>query len=468
MPKLIKQQEIDLIEKTVSNFVNGATGSELLAQLNGQVHIRTLQRRLAQLIKSGKLRVTGAGKSRRYAIIPAGTETTLKVVANITPDSVPVEYSIPITAEANQVRQYVQQKIQYRQPVAYERSFLENYQPNQTFYLPEAIRKKFSQEGKLDHAFDANSTYTKQILARLLIDLSWNSSRLEGNTYSLLETEHLLVEGKEAEGKNRFETQMILNHKAAINFLASNNKIIDFNAFIILNLHALLADELLGNSAACGRLRSIPVGISRTVYHPPEIPQIIEECFYKILQKASEIKDPFEQAFFSMVHLPYLQPFEDVNKRVSRLAANIPFMKYHLCPLSFIHVPEEAYIEGTLGVYECRRVELLRDVFIFAYERSIKEYAVLQHTLGEPDPFRFRYRQKIKEIVASVVIKKLDKQAAALFIKEWAEHNLSEHDRAEFITVIETELLTLTEGNIARYKLSLAQFSDWQKKWNFF
>lgn len=466
MPKLINQQLFDSIEKIISSFAGGATLSEIQAQLNGQMHVRTLQRRLAQMIKGGKLQAIGEGKSRRYAVISAAAGDAPKVAAKWMPNSVPAEYSIPLSREADQVRQYVQQKIQYRQPVGYERKFLDEYQPNKTFYLSEVTRKKFHQEGKLDYTHDAGSTYAKQILARLLIDLSWNSSRLEGNTYSLLETEHLLVEGKEAEGKKRFETQMILNHKAAINFLASNNEIIDFNGFTILNLHALLADELLGNSAACGRLRAIPVGISKTVYHPPEIPQMIEECFYKILQKASKITDPFEQAFFSMVHLPYLQPFEDVNKRVSRLAANIPFMRHHLCPLSFIHVPEEAYIEGTLGVYECRQIELLRDVFIFAYERSIKQYAVLQHTLGEPDPFRFRYRQKIKEIVASVVIQKLNKQAAALFIKDWAAYNLPEHDRSEFITVIETELLTLTEGNIARYNLTLASFSAWQKVWN--
>ena len=79
-----------------------------------------------------------------------------------------------------------------------------------------------------------------------------------------------------------------------------------------------------------------------TVYHPLEVPQLIEECFGKILDTAAAIADPFEQAFFALAHFAYLQGFEDVNKRVSRLAANIPLIRGNLCPLSFVDVPERA------------------------------------------------------------------------------------------------------------------------------
>lgn len=112
------------------------------------------------------------------------------------------------------------------------------------------------------------------------------------------------------------------------------------------------------------RLRAIPVGIGRSVYYPLEVPQLIDECLRQILATASEIEDPFEQSSFIMVHLPYLQPFEDVNKRVSRLAANIPLIRGNLCPLSFVDVPDRAYIDGTVAVYELNRIELLRDVFV--------------------------------------------------------------------------------------------------------
>jgi len=113
----------------------------------------------------------------------------------------------------------------------------------------------------------------------------------------------------------------------------------------------------------------LPVGIEQSAFHPLEVPQLIEECFQELLEKASAIKDPFEQAFFVMVQLPYLQPFDDVNKRVSRLAANIPLIKGNFAPLSFTDVPQRSYLHAILGVYELRRAEMLRDVFIWAYER---------------------------------------------------------------------------------------------------
>ncbi|MFA0520617.1 Fic family protein, partial [Vibrio sp. 10N.222.55.E8] len=89
-----------------------------------------------------------------------------------------------------------------------------------------------------------------------------------------------------------------------------------------------------------------------------------------ILNKANQILDPFEQSFFIMVHLPYLQPFADINKRTSRLAANIPLLKANVCPLTFLDVPEKAYSKAVLGIYEMNRIDLLRDLYLWAYERS--------------------------------------------------------------------------------------------------
>src|SRR5207249_1135095 len=131
---------------------------------------------------------------------------------------------------------------------------------------------------------------------------------------------------------------------------------------------------LLADPQASGRLRRMAVGIGGSVFIPLSIPQSVEALFNLIIDTAAQIKDAFEQAFFAMVHLPYLQPFEDVNKRVSRLAANIPFIKHNLSPLSFIEVPESLYVEGILGVYELNRIELLRDLFAWAYAQSCKQY----------------------------------------------------------------------------------------------
>jgi len=299
----------------------------------------------------------------------------------------------------------------------------------------------------------------------LLIDLSWNSSRLEGNTYSLLETERLLELGETTEGKDAQEAQMILNHKAAIELLVEQAAEVSFNRYTILNLHALLSDNLLTDPQACGRLRAIPVGIDGTVYYPLEVPQLIDECFRQILDTASAIQDPFEQAFFAMVHLPYLQPFEDVNKRVSRLAANLPFIRQNLCPLSFVDVPERAYVDGILGVYELNRIELLRDVFVWAYERSCARYSAVRRSLGDPDPFRLRYRTLVAHIVAEVVRGGMNKKNAAAFIKRRAAEDVSQEDRARFIEVVETEVMGLHEGNIARYRLRPSEYQTWRATW---
>ena len=185
-----------------------------------------------------------------------------------------------------------------------------------------------------------------------------------------------------------------------------------------------------------------------------------------VLEGAAAISDPFEQAFFAMVHLAYLQAFEDVNKRVSRLAANIPLIRENLCPLSFVDVPERAYIDGVLGVYELNRIELLRDVFVWAYQRSCARYSAVRQSLGEPDPFRLHYRTLVAGIVAEIVCGNMDKKAATAFIKQRALEDVPQEDQARLIEVVETEVMSLHEGNIARYRLRPAEYQLWLERWH--
>lgn len=163
--------------------------------------------------------------------------------------------------------------------------------------------------------------------------------------------------------------------------------------------------------------------------------------------------------------MPYLQPFEDVNKRVSRLAANIPLNHRNLAPLSFVDVPEDIYIRGLLAVYELNRMELLKDVFLWAYERSAARYATVRQTLGEPDLFRLKYRQDIRRFITKIVSAGMGKKAADDFIKDNAK-NTPENDRAKFIEYVETELVSLHEGNFARYYITPSEFSQWKETWD--
>jgi Fic family protein len=255
---------------------------------------------------------------------------------------------------------------------------------------------------------------------------------------------------------------LLLNHKAAIEMLVEHAGEIAFNTFTFFNLHALLSENLLADPNASGRLRTTIVEIGGTVYHPLAIPQQIEEYFRLILEKTNAIRDPFEQAFFLMVQIPYLQPFLDVNKRVSRLGANIPLIKQNLSPLSFVDVPEQAYIDGTLGVYELNRIELLRDVFVWAYERSCQRYVAIKESLPEPDAVRLRNREALISVVSEIV--RGGKPINSWLIRELAAPLVKPDDLGEFVAMAFNDLHHLHEGNIVRYRLRLPEFSAWTKQ----
>jgi hypothetical protein len=164
-----------------------------------------------------------------------------------------------------------------------------------------------------------------------------------------------------------------------------------------------------------------------------------------------------------MVQLPYLQPFDDVNKRVSRLAVNIPLIKGNFSPLSFEGVPRHYYTDALLGVYELNRVELLRDVFIWAYKRSAARYAAVRQSLGEPDPFRLRHPEALREVVGAVIRGRMDMKQAATHVSAWTQEHIDQADHEQFRDIAKRELLSLHEGNFARYRGRPSEFTAWRK-----
>lgn len=467
MARQVPEAAFEAIIEAVSRQGGAVSIDEIAAALPMKLPHRTLQRRIANLVERGQLVQEGRARASRYRVpgklvhhLQAGDVESVTEVSRPT-----LEEYLPISPEAQIIKDAIREPVHVRKPVGYNRDFLDAYRPNRTFYLPAATRRNLYEMGRSPDAQNLAGTYARKVYDRLLIDFSWNSSRLEGNTYSLLETERLLELGEAAEGRTAKETQMILNHKAAIELLVDQAGDTGFNRYTLLNLHALLADNLLADPQAVGRLREIPVNIGGTVYHPLEVPQLIEECFDRILETASAIEDPFEQAFFVTVHIPYLQAFEDVNKRVSRLATNIPLIRHNLSPLSFVDVPAQAYIDGLLGVYELNRTELLRDVFVWAYERSCARYAAVRRSLGEPDQFRLRYRALIGETMTAIVAGGMDKRQATAYIRNSADEKLEKAARARFVEVVETELMSLHEGNMARYRIRPNEYAAWRKTW---
>lgn len=441
---------------TIRASGNGVSLAELLTRYPG-IPRRTAQRQIAALIDSGHVVALGEGRARRY--FAAGAESgPAPRLASV--DSFPP--FIPLSADSQDILAYIDQPPEARKPVGYQRDFLDAYRPNETWYLSESLRRQLYRMGKTTDVEAPAGTYSRAILNRLLIDLSWASSHLEGNTYSRLDTRELIEHGKAARGKAAIETQMILNHKTAIEMLVENIDSAEFNRYTLMNLHSALAENLLPNPADEGRIRQHAVDIGKSVYRPLSTPQQIEEALDALLLKASLIRDPFEQSFFMMVHLPYLQPFADINKRSSRLAANLPLFRANLCPLTFLDVPEQAYSRATLGVYEMTRVELLRDLYVWAYERSTQEYLAIKQDLAEPDPLRLAWRDFIKQTLREVVTHpELDPLSC---IQRAVAERVPAEARPDVQALIVEELRRLHEGVLARYGLRLSEYAAWKAR----
>jgi len=491
MPNNQQRKERKWLTTIIEAMPHGASVGELMEDTRLDFSRRTLQRRLGNLAASGIIKASGSGRGRRYfRQIPDESDADKlqnRESYQANPNYPPIEWmdegndsyiaasvvkeggeSIAaassddgLSLEAVEIKRLVNRPLNQRTPVGYNADFLREYVPNQTYYLPLTTRKELAKLGQVGIAELPAGTYLRQILDRILIDLSWNSSRLEGNTYSLLETERLLKLGELVHGKSTQETQMILNHKVAIEMLADQAEEIGFNRYTICNIHALLSDNLLPDPASCGRLRDRAVGIGGSVFHPLEVPQLIEEYYQLILIKAGQIQDPFEASFFVMVHMPYLQAFEDVNKRVSRLAANIPLICHNFCPLSFIDVDARDYVGGLLAVYEMNCYEYLRDVFVGAYRRSCQQYRPVRQSLGEPDPFRLQYRNQIGDCIRWIVESNFHGGDIKIAIGQQVKDHIPSADWEKFEHIIEVELKALHEGNIARYRLRPGVFGAW-------
>ena len=428
--------------------------SELLAR-HPEIARRTAQRLIAKLIDNGQVSALGEGRARRY--FATGMPIAPDVEASKA-DGFPA--FIPLSADSQDILAYIDQPVQARKPVGYQRDFLYAYRPNATGYLSEPLRRQLHKMGTTADAGAPAGTYSRAILDRLLIDLSWASSHLEGNTYSRLDTRELIAHGKAARGKAAIETQMILNHKTAIELLVENVESADFNRYTLMNLHSALAENLLPNPADEGRIRQHAVDIGQSVYRPLSTPQQIEGALDMLLDKAQQIRDPFEQSFFMMVHLPYLQPFADINKRTSRLAANLPLFRANLCPLTFVDVPEQAYSRATLGVYEMGRVELLRDLYVWAYERSTQEYLAIKQDLAEPDPLRLAWRDFIKQMLRQVITHpELDPLQC---IQRRVSQKVPAQEQADVQALVIAELTRLHEGVLGRYGLRPSEYAAWR------
>lgn len=458
-------RQLDLIERVIEQQSNGIAQPEIAeayrVAVGNALDERTLQRRLRLLAQTGRIRAEGETRARRYfpsAEPQSAQDGATKERGTPSDDAFT---GIALSRAAAEALARIRRPIAARSPVGYDEAFLRSYEPGNTWYLPVDLRERLHGIGKTPDPDRPAGTFARDIFERLLIDLAWASSRLEGNTYGRLDTKNLLELGVHAEGKHAADAQMILNHKKAIELLVEQAEDLDFNRYTVLNLHAALSENLLDDSRDEGRLRTRIVHITGTTYTPLAIPQKLEELFDLLLDNARAIPDPFEQSFFAMVHVPYLQPFLDVNKRTSRLGANLPLVKANLCPLSFVDVPERAYTESMLAIYEDRRIEPLRDLFTWAYARSVEQFRVTREALGQPDPLRLRYRQQLREVVREVVLD-LQLPQRVLVRARAKAHDVPAADLDAFTEAALGLLIDLHEGALYRYGLRPDDLTVWK------
>lgn len=221
---------------------------------------------------------------------------------------------------------------------------------------------------------DKSNTIQTKELERFIIELSWKSSKIEGNTYTLLDTEKLIKEGVEAIGHNKNEAVMILNHKKAFSYILECKKVgKSIVSFLELqNIHRLLVEEL----GVTHGLRKSAVGITGTSYLPLSNSAQIEEETRKLIQVLAKKEEPFSASLLSILGISYLQPFEDGNKRTARLFSNGILITSNLAPLSYRSVDEREYREAILMFYEQNSLEAFKKIFIDQYTFSSENYNV--------------------------------------------------------------------------------------------
>lgn len=206
---------------------------------------------------------------------------------------------------------------------------------------------------------------------RLTIELAWKSSKIEGNTYTLLDTERLLNENIAAKGKTADETNMVLNHKKAIDFILNAPEYYkELSLYKIEEIHQLLVDKL---DVATG-IRTGAVGIVGTNYKPIDNSFQINEALQKLIAVVNKTRDPLEKALIIVLMIAYIQPFEDGNKRTSRILANAVLMAHDYCPLSYRSVDEIEYKKAVILFYEKNNASYFKRLFIEQFKQAIEKY----------------------------------------------------------------------------------------------
>ncbi len=345
---MIDKREIDIIEIIKEN--QEISSKEIYEGVASSISYATVKRILSKLIDESLITKKGQGKSTKYMISPT------------------YELLCPIDID-----KYYEKEID-------ERDIKTTFN---LLLVPETLKKcslftsnELEQLELLQNKFKKNisqlsETEYKKELERLAIDLSWKSSQIEGNTYSLLETERLLKEKETASGKTKDEAIMLLNHKEAIDFIIEHpDYVIPLSVSRIEDIHSILVKEL----GVDKNIRKRRVGISGTNYRPLDNEFQIAEALSNMCELVNSKVNVFEKALLLLVLISYIQPFADGNKRTARIVSNAVLMNHKHCPISFRTVDSVEYKKAMLLFYEQNNISIFKEIFIDQFEFAVNTY----------------------------------------------------------------------------------------------
>ncbi len=341
------------IEKQILDFLRSnseSSSNQILENIEEKKSIATIKRVLSKLVSENLISITGKGKSTRYQLSPF--------------------YKL---FESVDIERYYEKEID-------ERTIVDNFNfplltkilPNVNLFTKNELEKLSALQDKFAQNISELSEFQyKKELERLAIDLSWKSSQIEGNTYSLLETEKLLKEKKTASGKTKEEAVMLLNHKDAIDFIVDNpDYLYPLTVSKIEDIHSILTKEL----AVDKNIRKRRVGISGTNYRPLDNEFQIQEALSAMCNLINGKDNVFEQSILALILISYIQPFVDGNKRTARIVSNAILINHKHCPISFRTIDSVDYKKAMLLFYEQNNVTIFKQIFIDLFEFAVKTY----------------------------------------------------------------------------------------------
>ncbi len=324
--------------------------ADIIEALSMDVSDASVKRVLQKLNKDGKLLITGAGRATRYQLSPNG-----RLMSTINLDT------------------YYSRDIDERHIITgFNFELMSTLLPGANLFTPDEL----AHLNALQAEFHANISQLSDAakhkeMTRLGVDLSWKSSQIEGNTYTLLETERLLLEQRTADGKTRDEATMLLNHKAALDFIvAEPDYLQNLSVAHIEDIHSILVRDLQVDR----NIRHRRVGITGTNYRPLDNEYQIREALDSMCRLVNETACVFSKSLLVLVLLSYIQAFMDGNKRVARLAANAVLIAHGYCPISFRSVESLDYKKAMLIFYEQNNITAFKKIFMEQFEFAVKSY----------------------------------------------------------------------------------------------